>query len=61
MTAKKHNCDAWDRPVFVKTYNNLIYYCNECKACQIHDVSAYLFQGFTDFSYVLYGDEHTCK
>ena len=38
LTAKKNNCDKEDRPVYVKTPNNLIYYCNECKACQIHDV-----------------------
>lgn len=33
LTAKKSNCTKDDKPVSVKTQNNMFYYCNECKAC----------------------------
>lgn len=38
LTAKRSGCDSWDKPVSIKTQNNFIIYCNECKACQIHNV-----------------------
>lgn len=33
MTAKRTHCTSVDKAVFVQTKDNLIYYCNECKAC----------------------------